>query len=188
MEETRLDHPTHCFSFSFGSSVVSFSFCLQARKGAPAFEKSEDPIYVLENNIPLDTQYYLQNQLSKPLLSIFEPILGEKAKALLLGTCSEEGRQVGLGCHVLFPLLFKLLVRVFLFSHLSFSRSRRTHARCRAKPRQNGQGWPWPLHHPHGEMHWLPCCPWPRRCVEVVVRVGSFSRFSLCPLPLVSPF
>ena len=29
------------------------------------FEKSEDPIYVLENNIPIDTQHYLENQLSK---------------------------------------------------------------------------------------------------------------------------
>ena len=33
---------------------------------------------MLENNVPIDTQYYLENQLSKPLLRIFEPILGEK--------------------------------------------------------------------------------------------------------------
>ena len=38
----------------------------------------QDPIYVLENNIPIDTQYYLENQLSKPLMRIFEPILGER--------------------------------------------------------------------------------------------------------------
>jgi len=50
--------------------------------GAAAYEKSEDPIYVLENNIPIDTKYYLENQLSKPLLRIFEPILGEKAASL----------------------------------------------------------------------------------------------------------
>ncbi|KAH9967292.1 DNA polymerase family B-domain-containing protein [Russula dissimulans] len=54
-------------------------------KGAAAYEKSEDPIYVLENNIPIDTKYYLENQLSKPLLRIFEPILGEKANSLLSG-------------------------------------------------------------------------------------------------------
>ncbi|KAJ7989786.1 hypothetical protein DPEC_G00308120 [Dallia pectoralis] len=42
-------------------------------------------IYVLENNIPIDTQYYLEQQLSKPLLRIFEPILGEsKAESVLL--------------------------------------------------------------------------------------------------------
>uniref|UniRef100_A0A2D4LNS3 DNA-directed DNA polymerase n=1 Tax=Micrurus spixii TaxID=129469 RepID=A0A2D4LNS3_9SAUR len=47
--------------------------------------KSEDPIYVLENNLPIDTQYYLEQQLAKPLLRIFEPILGEgKAQNVLL--------------------------------------------------------------------------------------------------------
>lgn len=53
--------------------------------GAAAYEKSEDPIYVLENNIPIDTKYYLENQLSKPLMRIFEPILGDKANSLLAG-------------------------------------------------------------------------------------------------------
>ncbi|TEB29100.1 delta DNA polymerase [Coprinellus micaceus] len=54
-------------------------------KGAAAYEKSEDPLYVLENNLPIDTKYYLENQLSKPLMRIFEPILGEKAQSLLSG-------------------------------------------------------------------------------------------------------
>ncbi|BEI82815.1 hypothetical protein CcaverHIS002_0306830 [Cutaneotrichosporon cavernicola] len=54
-------------------------------KGAAAYEKSEDPLYVLENNVPIDTRYYLENQLSKPLMRIFEPILGEKASSLLAG-------------------------------------------------------------------------------------------------------
>jgi len=48
----------------------------------------QDPIYVVENNIGIDTQYYLDNQLSKPLLRIFEPILGErKAESVLLSKC-----------------------------------------------------------------------------------------------------
>lgn len=50
----------------------------------------QDPIYVLENNIPIDTQYYLENQLSKPLLRIFEPILGEsKASSVLLSKLND---------------------------------------------------------------------------------------------------
>jgi DNA polymerase delta subunit 1 len=49
---------------------------IEAAKGAPAYEKSEDPIYVLENNIPIDTKYYLENQLEGPLTRIFEPIMG----------------------------------------------------------------------------------------------------------------
>jgi len=58
---------------------------IAAPKGTAAYKKSEDPIYVLENSIPIDCQYYLENQISKPLLRIFEPIVGEtKAQNVLL--------------------------------------------------------------------------------------------------------
>lgn len=40
---------------------------IKGPKGAKAFEKSEDPIYVLENNIPIDTRHYLEHQLAEPL-------------------------------------------------------------------------------------------------------------------------
>lgn len=53
-------------------------------KNQPAYQKAEDPLYVLENNIPIDTDYYLTNQISKPLLRIFEPILGTRAESELL--------------------------------------------------------------------------------------------------------
>ena len=62
---------------------------IAAAKGTAAYMKAEDPIYVLEHNVPIDTQYYLDNQLSKPLLRIFEPILGEtKAQSVLLSKFS----------------------------------------------------------------------------------------------------
>ena len=54
-------------------------------KGAKNFEKAEDPIYVLENNLPLDSKWYLTNQLSKPLQRIFEPIIDDIEKTLLNG-------------------------------------------------------------------------------------------------------
>lgn len=59
---------------------------IKAAKGAKAYEKSEDPIYVLDNNIPIDPQYYLENQISKPLLRIFEPILKNASRELLHGS------------------------------------------------------------------------------------------------------
>ncbi|VFQ74813.1 unnamed protein product [Cuscuta campestris] len=59
---------------------------IKGAKGAKAYEKSEDPIYVLENNIPIDPHYYLENQISKPLLRIFEPILKNASKELLQGS------------------------------------------------------------------------------------------------------
>lgn len=56
---------------------------VKGTKGAAAYEKAEDPIYVLENNEPIDVQYYLA-MLSRPLMRIFKPILGEKDAAGLL--------------------------------------------------------------------------------------------------------
>ncbi|PKA57109.1 DNA polymerase delta catalytic subunit [Apostasia shenzhenica] len=58
---------------------------VKAAKGAKAYERSEDPIYVLQNNIPIDSQYYLENQLQKPLLRIFEPILKNAQQELFTG-------------------------------------------------------------------------------------------------------
>lgn len=48
---------------------------IKAAKGAPAYTKSEDPIYVLDNNLPIDHNYYLEKQLKGPLTRIFEPIM-----------------------------------------------------------------------------------------------------------------
>lgn len=50
---------------------------IKAAKGAKAYERSEDPMYVLENNIPIDTQYYLDHQLAPPLLRVFEGVLDD---------------------------------------------------------------------------------------------------------------
>lgn len=54
-------------------------------KGAKTFEKGEDPIYVLENNVAIDSKWYLSNQLAKPLERIFAPIIDNVQKSLLEG-------------------------------------------------------------------------------------------------------
>ena len=53
--------------------------------GAKAWEKAEDPIYVLENNLPIDTAWYLEHQLSEPIKRLFEPILPDNVNSLLEG-------------------------------------------------------------------------------------------------------
>ncbi|KAJ6164878.1 DNA polymerase delta catalytic subunit [Penicillium chermesinum] len=59
---------------------------IRGATNSKGYERAEDPIYVLEHNIPVDTKYYLENQLANPLGRIFEPILGEKkANQLLTG-------------------------------------------------------------------------------------------------------
>lgn len=63
--------------------------------GAKNYEKAEDPLYVLEHNLPIDTKYYLDNQLAKPIARIFDAILGgeNKSNSLLTG---EHTRSVSL--------------------------------------------------------------------------------------------
>jgi DNA polymerase delta subunit 1 len=58
---------------------------IMGAKGDQTFMKSEDPIYVLDNNIPIDCKWYLTNQLEKPLTRIFEPIIEDVERQLLKG-------------------------------------------------------------------------------------------------------
>ena len=76
---------------------------VKGRGDSKNYEKSEDPIYVLENNVPIDTKYYLDNQLANPLGRIFEPILGEKkANSLLAG---EHTRSISVAAPTLGGLM-----------------------------------------------------------------------------------
>lgn len=55
---------------------------IKAAKGSKGYEKSEDPLYVLQNNLPIDFQFYVDHQIKQPLLRIFEPIY-QNAEAML---------------------------------------------------------------------------------------------------------
>jgi len=54
---------------------------ISGSKNMKAYEKSEDPLFALENQLTIDAQYYIENQLTQPLLRIFGPIMGDDAKA-----------------------------------------------------------------------------------------------------------
>ncbi len=55
---------------------------IKGEKGSRLYENSEDPKYVLEKDLPIDTNYYIENQIKKPLLRIFTPI-SERAEQIL---------------------------------------------------------------------------------------------------------
>ena len=61
------------------------------------YDKSEDPTFVLENDLTIDTNYYLENQLKNPLQRIFEPILGAAKTNSLLSTAQIRTRTVTTG-------------------------------------------------------------------------------------------
>ena len=44
-------------------------------KGSKNYENSEDPLYVLENDLPIDFSYYIEKQIKPPLAKIFDFII-----------------------------------------------------------------------------------------------------------------
>jgi DNA polymerase delta subunit 1 len=67
-------------------SFTQFRVCVLFNdEGAKAYEKAEDPIYALENNLPIDVQHYLDHQLAQPLMRIFEPVCKDVKAELLSG-------------------------------------------------------------------------------------------------------
>lgn len=54
-------------------------------KNEPAYSRAEDPLYVLEHNIPIDNNYYLENMLRKPLERIFDPVMKGSVNSLFVG-------------------------------------------------------------------------------------------------------
>lgn len=81
---------------------------IKSAKGSAAYEKSEDPLWVLENNLPIDTKYYLENQISNPLMRIFEPIV-KNSEELLAG---EHTRTVHVSAPTSLGALSKFAVKV----------------------------------------------------------------------------
>ncbi|CCF60602.1 hypothetical protein KAFR_0K02460 [Kazachstania africana CBS 2517] len=66
------------------------------------YNRAEDPLYVLEQNLQVDSKYYLQNQLQNPVISIIAPIIGEKqansmfvVKSIKINTGSAKGGLMG---------------------------------------------------------------------------------------------
>lgn len=57
---------------------------IKGERGAKSYEKSEDPIYVLEHNVPIDVNHYLDHFLKGPLTRVFEAVM-DKPEELVKG-------------------------------------------------------------------------------------------------------
>ena len=68
---------------------------VQKPKGAKGFEKSEDPLYVLEHQLAVDADHYIDHQLREPLKRLFVPIYGEKAERELFAGDHTRKRAAG---------------------------------------------------------------------------------------------
>lgn len=63
----------------FGDRVAYLVLAGAAK--AKLYEKAEEPLYALEQDLPVDADYYLENQLKQPLLRVFEHAFGSQQKA-----------------------------------------------------------------------------------------------------------
>eukprot|EP01127_Copromyxa_protea_P018831 TRINITY_DN6007_c0_g1_i1.p1 TRINITY_DN6007_c0_g1~~TRINITY_DN6007_c0_g1_i1.p1 ORF type:complete len:1070 (-),score=207.54 TRINITY_DN6007_c0_g1_i1:89-3298(-) len=64
---------------------------IKGNKNSRLYERAEDPLYVLEHSLSIDASYYLENQLIKPLVRIFSPVMENPKRSLLQG---EHTRQI----------------------------------------------------------------------------------------------
>jgi DNA polymerase delta subunit 1 len=62
---------------------------VRGEKKAKMFEKAEDPLYVLENDIPIDAQYYI-DQVVAPLCRILAPIVANPNAMLTTGVHTQH--------------------------------------------------------------------------------------------------
>lgn len=66
---------------------------IRGDKDSKTYEKAEDPLYVLNNDIAIDAQYYLENQLTKPLCRIYQALMDNPKATLLSG---DHTRQISI--------------------------------------------------------------------------------------------
>lgn len=65
-------------------------------KGAKKFEMSEDPMFAIKNNLRLDYQFYIDNQLKKPLTRIFQYVM-KNVDDLFTGDHTKYVNRIGEG-------------------------------------------------------------------------------------------
>lgn len=59
------------------------------------YKRSEDPQYALQKSLPIDTDYYLHQQLEKPIARLFKDILGN-------GSEEDAAKKLFSGKHTLY--------------------------------------------------------------------------------------
>lgn len=62
-------------------------------KGQAQYERAEDPLYVLENNIPIDVDFYLDS-IKNPIIRIFEPIEKQNVESLFTGEHTRQRKVI----------------------------------------------------------------------------------------------
>ncbi len=62
-------------------------------RDAKMFEKAEDPVWVKEQGIQIDYQYYFTNQLKKPVCDLLEPLVGAGAERTIFAAATAGSKR-----------------------------------------------------------------------------------------------
>lgn len=73
------------------------------------FEKSEDPVWVAQNNVPLDYDYYFTNKFMTPVCDLLEPLIPD-AKEEIFGDMI-PGRKKQVKCHKVADMFARFAVK-----------------------------------------------------------------------------
>ena len=94
VERMKARDPTFCPSL--GDRVPYVMIMKDKADSKKNFEKSEYPGYVIENNIPVDYSWYLENQIRKPMERIFKYIVPD-SEAIFSGEHTRYRNRLGEG-------------------------------------------------------------------------------------------
>jgi DNA polymerase delta subunit 1 len=78
-------------------------------KGDKAFEKSEDPVWALQNNVKLDYEYYFTNKFMNPVCDLLEPLVPDP-KDTIFGDLI-PGYRKKVKCHKITDMFAKFDVK-----------------------------------------------------------------------------
>ena len=62
-------------------------------RDAKMYEKAEDPVWVKEQGIQVDYQYYFTNQLKKPVCDLLEPLVGARAEQTIFAAATAGSKR-----------------------------------------------------------------------------------------------
>lgn len=62
-------------------------------KGTKNYQNSEDPKYVIEKELPIDYKYYVENQLKKPIIRLFDLVIKNSEQKIFSGSHMIQKQQ-----------------------------------------------------------------------------------------------
>ena len=65
---------------------IPYVFVKRGNKNTKQYEKAEDPQWVKEKNLQLDSEYYLNHQIKNPVLDLMNVVLEDADNALFNST------------------------------------------------------------------------------------------------------